>query len=113
MKRLVLSIIIMSSVLFAGNGSPLKISVKKEYSNSWGVYYYAAYITSLMDGLIVKSAKINRGHCRISLTTSGGRVIRLPKTIDYGNKIAFMIPLNCDILSVETSTNQGDWSVEY
>ena len=84
--------------------SPVKITLEDYlFANRM---YHKIYITAVENNLEIKDVSVNKGHCKL---LSGST----PKKLDYSQRMSVLLSPRCNIISVNVTTNQGDWSVEY
>jgi len=118
MKRLVLGIILISSILLA-QGAPIKVQTQRAYNSVYGYYYPKIIITSIEDKVTIKNVKVNKGNCKYTNTDivyRNGRmqtIPLLPRTLKYGQHIEIRLQSSCNLLRVDIETDKNTWTVEY
>ena len=119
MKRftgLFIALMLIGANLIAQD-APIRITASTGYMlkdpsyANLGIYTYID-IVSVSDKITIYKIDVNKGNCKI-FTIMGRNFSQSPRNLSYGKKISIMLVPSCNLLRVDVSTDQGDWSVEY
>jgi hypothetical protein len=87
---------------------PISISTYDKVNPLFKVPYVKVDIIALIDEIEIQDVIVNRGNCKRERL-----LVKLPKTIKYGQSVDLTFAAPCTASEVEVITSEGDWVEQY